>query len=82
MKLFDYFHQYDYGHEWYLNVFCTRLFNLFQFNLDWSDWGCRPIFLLNILGESLFGFNISVYRFSFSFDFLAYRQRELDWYRQ
>jgi hypothetical protein len=82
MKLFDYHHVYDYGHEWYLNVFCTRLFNLFQFNLDWSHYAARPLFLMNILGESLIGFSFSVYKLTISFDFLAYRQRELDWYRQ
>ncbi len=81
MKLFDYFHQWDYGHEWYLNLFCTRLFNLFQFNVDWSEWYARPILLINILGESFFGFTLTIGTFTFSFDFLAYRQRDLDWYR-
>lgn len=81
MKLFDYFYTWDYGHEWYLNLFCTRLFNLFQFNVQWSFYPGRPIFLMNILGESLFGFTFTLYKFDFSFDFLAYRQRDLDWYR-
>lgn len=81
MKLFDYHHVYDYGHEWYLNVGCTNLFNLFQFNLDWSYYCGRPILLVNILGESLFGFTVTIYKLTFSFDFLAYRQRDLNWYR-
>ena len=81
MKLVDYFHQYDYGHEWYLNVFCTRLFNLFQFNVDWSEWVGRPLLLINVLGESLCGFTLSLYKLTISFDFLAYRQRDLSWYR-
>lgn len=81
MKLFDYHYVYDFGHEWYLNICCTNLFNLLQFNMDWSLWAGRPILLINFFGESLFGFSLSLYKFSFSFDFLAYRQRDLNWYR-
>jgi hypothetical protein len=81
MKWFDYFYQYDFGHEWYLNIFCTNLFNLLQFNMDWSLWPGRPLVLINIFGESLFGFTVTIYKVTFSFDFLAYRQRDLSWYR-
>lgn len=81
MKFFDYHHVYDFGHEWYLNIICTNLFNLLQFNMDWSNFLGRPILLINIFGESLFGFTVTVYKFTFSFDFLAYRQRDLNWYR-
>lgn len=81
MKLFDYHYQYDFGHEWYLNLICSNLFNLFQFNLNWSLYPGRTILLINIFGESLFGFSISIGKFDFSFDFLAYRERNLDLYR-
>jgi hypothetical protein len=81
MKLFDYFYCYDYGHEWYLNIFCTRLFNLFQFNMDWSEWWGRPMLLINVFGSSLFGFTLSVYKLTLSVDFLAYHQRDLNDYR-
>lgn len=81
MKLFDYYYCYDYGHEWYLNIFCTRLFNLFQFNMDWNHWGSRPRLFINVFGESLFGFSLTLYKFTFSFDFLAYYQRNLNDYR-
>lgn len=81
MKLYDYHYHYDYGHEWYLNLLCTNVFNGFQFNLNWQYYPGRPIILVNILGESLFGFSISVYKLDVSFDFLAYRQRDLQWYR-
>jgi hypothetical protein len=82
MKLFDYFYQYDFGHEWYLNVGCTKWFNLFQFECQWSLYYNRPILLFNILGESLVGFSITLGKFDFSFDFLAYRPRNLEWYGQ
>jgi hypothetical protein len=81
MKIFDYHYQWDFGHEWYLNLFCTNLFNLFQFNLNWSTYPGRLIFLLNIFGESFIGFSITIWKFDFSFDLLAYRQRDLNWYR-
>ena len=81
MKLFDYLHEYDYGHEWYLNVGCTKFVNLFQFNMDWSEFAGRPILLINVLGESLCGFTLTVGKFTFSSDFLAYRQRDLGVYR-
>lgn len=81
MKLFDYHYLYDYGHEWYLNVGSTKIFNLLQFSAGWQLYPGRPIILINILGESLLGFSISIYKLDFSFDFLAYRQRDLDWYR-
>jgi hypothetical protein len=50
--------------------------------MDWSEWVGRPMLLINIFGESLFGFTLSIYKFTFSFDFFAYRQRDLNWYRQ
>jgi len=81
MKLFDYLHHYDYGHEWYLNIGCTKFVNLFQFNMDWSYYAGRPILLINVLGESFCGFTLTVGKFTFSVDFLAYYQRDLDWYR-
>ena len=81
MELFDWHYQYDFGHEWYLNVGCTKWFNLLQFNLNWQLYAGRPIILINVFGESLFGFSISLWKLDFSFDLLAYRPRSLDWYR-
>jgi hypothetical protein len=49
--------------------------------MDWSYYAGRPILLINVLGESFCGFTLTIGKFTFSFDFLAYRQRDLDWYR-
>lgn len=82
MELFQWCHEYDYGHEWYLNVIYTKYVNLFQFNLNWNCYNNRPIILVNILGESLFGFSITFGKFDFSFDFLSYHPRDLRFYTE
>lgn len=81
MKLVDVHYQEDYGHEWYLNLFCTRKLNLFQFELGWSKYQCSPLILMNIFGESLFGFSISFYKVHLSFDVVAYHPRHLNEFR-
>lgn len=81
MKLFDYFYQWDYGHEWYLNVFCIKWVNVFQISGQWMSYPGRPIFLMSILGESLIGFTFTLYKFDLTVDFLNYRPRNLQEYR-
>jgi hypothetical protein len=81
VKLIDVHYQEDYGHEWYLNLFCTRKFNLYQSEVRWSQYPCTPLILMNIFGESLFGFSISAYKLHLSFDLFAYYPRQLDEFR-
>lgn len=81
MKLIDVFYQEDYGHEWYLNLFCSQKLNLLQFELGWAAYPCRPLILMNLFGESLFGFSVSAYKFHFTFDLLAYFPRNFHEWR-
>lgn len=82
MKLFEFCTVEDFGSEYYLNIGCTKWFNLLQFEFWLNLEPKRPILLVNILGESLFGFSISLWKFDFSFDFIAYRPRNLEYYCQ
>ncbi len=77
MKLLDYYYEYDYGHEWYLNVLTSRRLNLLQFSAGFQDYPGRAILLISFGGESLFGFSIHFWRFDFDFGFFVYRPRDL-----
>lgn len=85
MKLFYYFYQEDFGREFYLNLFAFKKFNLFQIELMWDDcptW--VPYLSLSFLGlyGSLVGITFGFGKFRFSFDFLAYQPKDLDYLRK
>lgn len=84
MKLFDYETYEDYGKEWFFQVLSSPKFALFDFTLQWDDYGSDEIFpaiSLSIGSSYLFGFFIRYKRFQFDFDLITSLPRNLDWYR-
>ena len=85
MRLFYYFYQEDFGHELYLNIFVFRRFNIFQLELMWDDFPTWiPYLTLSFLGHygSLIGVTFGFGKFRFSFDFLAYQPKDLNYLRK
>lgn len=85
MKLFDYETYEDYGKEWFLQILTSRRFALFDFTLQWDDYGSDEIFpaiSLSIGSSHLLGFFIRYKRFQFDLDIITARPRDLEWYRR
>ena len=85
MKLFDYETYEDYGKEWFLQILTSRRFALFDFTLQWDDYGSDEIFpaiSLSIGSSHLLGFFIRYKRFQFDLDVITARPRDLRWYRR
>ena len=84
MKLFDYETYEDYGKEWFLQILTTSKFALFDFTLQWDDYGMDEIFpamSVSIGPSHLLGFFIRYKRFQFDCDFVQTKPRDLRWYR-
>ena len=85
MKLFDYETYEDYGKEWFLQILTRRNFALFDFTLQWDDYGSDEIFpaiSLSIGSSHLLGFFIRYKRFQFDCSIVDTKPRNLEWYRR
>ena len=85
MKLFDYETYEDYGKEWFFQVLTRRNFALFDFTLQWDDFGSDEIFpaiQVSIGSSHLFGFFFRWNRFQFDFSVIDFKRRSFEWYRE
>ena len=85
MKLFDYETYEDYGWEFFLQILTFRRFALFDFTLQWDDYGSDEIFpamSLSIGSSHLLGFFIRYKRFQFDCSIIDTKPRDLEWYRR
>ena len=76
MKLFDFFHQEDYGQEIYLTIGQFENFNLLDASFFSSEyWTLEPNIrlTLSVFDGSIFSFGIEIMSFSLSMSFVPYR---------
>ena len=76
MKLFDYYYDYDFGHDLYATIGQFENFNLLDTAIHTSEyWTWEPnIHLtLSVFSGSVFSFGIEILSFSFSMSFIPYR---------
>jgi hypothetical protein len=76
MKIFDFFHQEDYGQEIYLTIGQFENFNLLDasfFSTEYWTWEPNIRLTLSVFDGSIFSFGIEVLSFSFSMSFIPYR---------
>ena len=76
MKLFDYYYDYDYGHDLYATIGQFENFNLLDASIHTSEyWTWEPNIrlTLSVFDGSIFSFGIEVLSFSFSMSFIPYR---------
>jgi hypothetical protein len=84
MKLFDYEHYEDYGHEWFFQVLTYSKFALLDLTLQWDDYSGDELFPridIHIGDTNLFGVSIRYRRFYFGCDMIGIK-RDLSWYRR
>jgi hypothetical protein len=85
MKLFDYETYEDYGKEWFLQVLTFRKFALFDFTVQWDDYGTDKVFpaiQLSIGSSHLFGLYFRWKRLQFDCSVIDTASRDLEWYRR
>jgi hypothetical protein len=76
MKIFDFFHQEDYGQEIYLTIGQFENFNLLDasfFSTDYWNWEPNIRLTLSVFDGSIVSFGIEVLSFSLSMSLIPYR---------
>jgi hypothetical protein len=81
MKLIDYYATEDCGKEYYLNIFQIKRFCLLQLNVDLNEYYGTSGLIANIGHSSLFGFDLTIWKFSVTVDVLSWFCRNLNSYR-
>lgn len=82
MKLIDYLFVDDFGKEYYLNILQIKRLCLLQFNIDLNEYANSTGLLVNVGHSSLFGFDLTIWRYSVSVDVLSWNCRNLITYRE
>ena len=71
MKLFNLKHQYDFGHDWYIQILDVKDWSLLQLSVSWNDIPTWPYVQI----KSGFGSTLSmcfwVYKFGLDIDILS-----------
>ena len=76
VKLFDYYYDYDYGHDLYATIGQFENFNLLDATIHTSEyWTWEPNIQLSmsVFGGNVFSFGIEVLSFSLCMSFISYR---------
>jgi len=76
MKLFDYYYDYDFGHDLYFTIGYFENFNLLDTIIHTSEyWTWEPNIRLTLgfLCGKVFSLDLQIWSFSISLDFISYR---------
>lgn len=71
-RLIKFTYQYDFGHDFYIQIIRIRKRHLLQISLLWSDTSTWPYIQLTSGMSGLFGALFQVYKFGFDVDVLSY----------
>ena len=86
MKLFDYVHYEDYGHEWYFQLLPSYpIFSLIDCVVQWDDFPATelfPMLLISFGSRSLTGFSFRWKWFEIRVDLFTIAPRNLEYYRR
>jgi hypothetical protein len=76
VKLFDYYYDYDFGHDLYFTIGQFENLNVFDAEFHTSeywDWSPNIRLTLSIFDGKVFSFNLQMWSVSFDLDFISYR---------
>jgi hypothetical protein len=85
MKLLDYVHYEDFGHEWYFQLLsCYPKFALVDLVIQWDEYPATEWFpfLIIGIGPRDIGFTFRWRKFELRFDVLDFEPRNLNNYRE
>ena len=66
MKLINFKHQYDWGHDYYIQVLNVKGWSLLQVSVSWNDWPSWPY--IQIKSGSGSGLSILTWAYKFGLD--------------
>jgi len=76
MKLITFKHRYDYGHDWYVQIFHTKNWALFQGSVSWNDYASWPYLQIKCGCGGMISVVFWVYKFGFDLGFI---ERTWNW---
>lgn len=76
MNLIKFSHRYDYGHDWYVQIFFTKDWALLQASVSWNDYASLPFIQIKSGTGSLFNMIFWLHRFGIDFGFI---ERTWNW---
>lgn len=77
MKLFNFKHREDFGHDWYVQVLTIKNWSLLQVSVSWNDWPSWPYIQIKSGSGSTLSILFWVYKFGLDVDILS---RTWKWY--
>ena len=69
MKLIEFDHQVDFGHDWYVQVLFTKRWALFQGSISWSDYHSLPFLQIQFGMGALLSIILQAYKLGISVGF-------------
>ncbi len=72
MKLINFSHREDFGHEWYVQVLFTKRWALFQGSVSWNDFPGWPYIQIKSGTGSVLSIIFWAYKFGFDIGFIEY----------
>ena len=77
MKLFNFKHREDFGHDWCVQILTIKNWSLLQLSVSWNDWPAWPYIQIKSGSGSTLSVMLWVYKFGMDVDILA---RTWRWY--
>jgi hypothetical protein len=71
MSIIKFRHQYDFGHDYYVQVLNIRKWSLLQVSFSWNDYAGFPYLQINMGSNGLFGLLFWVHRIGFDVSILS-----------
>ena len=76
MKLIQFSHRCDYGHDWYVQVLFTQRWALFQASISWCEYPAWPYVQVKSGTGSLFNVMFWIHKLGFDIGFM---ERTWNW---
>ena len=71
MSIIKFKHQYDFGHDCYVQVLNIRKWSLLQVSVSWNDYASLPYLQITFGSNGFFSILSWVYKFGFDVDILS-----------
>ena len=71
MKLIEFKHRYDFGHDFYLQILNIKKWSLLQLSVSWNDYPGWPYLQITFGSNGLFSILFWAYKFGLDVDILS-----------
>jgi len=71
MKLINFKYRYDFGHDWYVQIFTIKGWSLLQVSVSWNDYPSWPYAHLSVGSNGMLSILFWVFKFGMDIDILS-----------